>query len=120
MTADDTMSGPPPLPGRTQVLIAGGGPVGLAAAVELGQRGIDCVVVEPREVVSPRPAAVQDRQCAHHGRVGAESAPAGALYVEPEERLLFRRGVEQGEPTGVVGDAHGSSFLGSELFRRAR
>jgi ribulose 1,5-bisphosphate synthetase/thiazole synthase len=29
----------------TQVLIAGGGPVGLAAAVELGQRGIECVVI---------------------------------------------------------------------------
>jgi 2-polyprenyl-6-methoxyphenol hydroxylase-like FAD-dependent oxidoreductase len=32
----------------TQVLIAGGGPVGLSAAVELGLRGISCVVVEPR------------------------------------------------------------------------
>lgn len=73
MTADDTMSGPPPLPGRTQVLIAGGGPVGLAAAVELGQRGIDCVVVEPREVVSharPRCKTVNVRTMEHLRRWG--------------------------------------------------
>jgi 2-polyprenyl-6-methoxyphenol hydroxylase-like FAD-dependent oxidoreductase len=31
----------------TPVLIAGGGPVGLALAVELGLRGVECLVVEP-------------------------------------------------------------------------
>src|ERR1700749_5191483 len=31
-----------------QVSIVGGGPVGVALAVELGQRGIDCAVVERR------------------------------------------------------------------------
>ncbi|MCX0247539.1 FAD-dependent monooxygenase [Streptomyces drozdowiczii] len=40
------------VPGRVQVLVAGGGPVGLAAAVELGRRGIDVLVVEPRAAVS--------------------------------------------------------------------
>ena len=34
--------------GDTPVLIAGGGPVGLALAVELGLRGIKCLVAEPR------------------------------------------------------------------------
>jgi 2-polyprenyl-6-methoxyphenol hydroxylase-like FAD-dependent oxidoreductase len=33
---------------RHQVIIVGGGPVGVALAVELGQRGISCVVVERR------------------------------------------------------------------------
>jgi 2-polyprenyl-6-methoxyphenol hydroxylase-like FAD-dependent oxidoreductase len=33
---------------RHQVVIVGGGPVGLALAVELGQRGISCVLVERR------------------------------------------------------------------------
>ena len=43
---------------ETQVLIVGGGPVGLSAAVELGQRGIPCLVVEPRTEISPiRPRA---------------------------------------------------------------
>jgi 2-polyprenyl-6-methoxyphenol hydroxylase-like FAD-dependent oxidoreductase len=32
----------------TPVLIAGAGPVGLALAVELGLRGVECLVVEPR------------------------------------------------------------------------
>ena len=31
---------------RHQVVIVGGGPVGMALAVELGQRNVDCVVVE--------------------------------------------------------------------------
>src|SRR5262245_29382330 len=34
--------------GRHQVIIVGGGPVGVALAVELGQRGIACALVERR------------------------------------------------------------------------
>ncbi len=44
--ADGAAAGAPSLL-RTQVLVAGGGPVGLATAVELDSRKIDCVVVEP-------------------------------------------------------------------------
>ncbi|AQA05298.1 pentachlorophenol monooxygenase [Mycobacterium sp. MS1601] len=35
----------------TDVLVAGGGPIGLAAAVELNRRGVDCHIVDP--VVQP-------------------------------------------------------------------
>jgi 2-polyprenyl-6-methoxyphenol hydroxylase-like FAD-dependent oxidoreductase len=41
----------------TQVLIAGGGPAGLSAAVELGLRGVSCVVIEPR----PQPTRTRPR-----------------------------------------------------------
>ncbi len=61
------------LPARTQVLIAGGGPVGLAAAVELGQRGIDCIVIEPRAEVSharPRCKTINVRTMEHLRRWG--------------------------------------------------
>src|SRR5579862_5709655 len=42
---------------QTQVLIAGGGPVGLTLAIELGLRGVQCVLVEQNEQPSPEPKA---------------------------------------------------------------
>ena len=41
------------------VLIAGGGPVGLALAVELGLRGVDCVLLEKRDGVISVPKMSQ-------------------------------------------------------------
>ncbi|MGA1069033.1 MAG: FAD-dependent oxidoreductase, partial [Burkholderiaceae bacterium] len=40
---------------NTQVLIVGGGPVGMGLAIELGQRGISVVVVERYEQPQPIP-----------------------------------------------------------------
>jgi 2-polyprenyl-6-methoxyphenol hydroxylase-like FAD-dependent oxidoreductase len=46
------------VPSRVPVLVVGGGPSGLAAAIELGRRGIEVLVVEPRTVLDPlRPRA---------------------------------------------------------------
>jgi len=45
------------LPGRTTVLVVGGGPVGLVASVLLARQGIDHVVVERRSAVQMAPAA---------------------------------------------------------------
>ena len=47
----------------TQVLIAGAGPVGLSLAVDLGIRGIDCVVVEKRDgvIAVPKMSQVSSR-----------------------------------------------------------
>src|SRR5919106_1457868 len=46
------------VPSSVPVLVVGGGPSGLAAAIELGRRGIEVLVVEPRTVLAPlRPRA---------------------------------------------------------------
>ena len=37
------------------VLIAGGGPVGMTVALELGRRGIRCVLVERNETTTKHP-----------------------------------------------------------------
>jgi 2-polyprenyl-6-methoxyphenol hydroxylase-like FAD-dependent oxidoreductase len=39
------------------ILIVGAGPVGLASAIELGQRGISCLVIERNERVGYAPRA---------------------------------------------------------------
>lgn len=61
------------LPVHVQVLVAGGGPVGLAAAVELGRRGVRCLVVEERPTVSrarPRCKTLNVRTMEHLRRWG--------------------------------------------------
>jgi menaquinone-9 beta-reductase len=45
----ESLQRPAEPPASTEVLIVGGGPAGLSAAIALRQRGIDCTVVEARE-----------------------------------------------------------------------
>jgi 2-polyprenyl-6-methoxyphenol hydroxylase-like FAD-dependent oxidoreductase len=81
------------LPTTTSVLIVGGGPVGLAAGVELGTRGIDCVVLEPRETVSflrPRAKTTSARTMEHFRRWGIADKirAAAALPVSWSQRVV--------------------------------
>ena len=71
----------------TQVLISGGGPVGLAAAIELGQRGISCVIIEPRETVSrarPRCKTINVRSMEHARRWGIADRIRAAAPLSAE------------------------------------
>lgn len=114
------------IPGRTQVLIAGGGPVGLAAAVELGRRGIECVVVEPREVVSharPRCKTINVRSMEHLRRWGIadrlrERAPLPVAWSQDIVFCTSLVGHELSRFRGVLGLVHqGDRF--AELGQQA-
>src|SRR3984893_11097378 len=67
----------------TQVLIVGGGPVGLGLAIELGQRGIHCILVERH--VSPQPIPkgqnLTQRTLEHFHFWGAEKALRAARTI---------------------------------------
>lgn len=65
------------VPARAEVVIAGCGPAGLAAAVELGQRGVDVVVLEPRHTADfdrPRAKTTNIRTMEHFRRWGLADA----------------------------------------------
>ena len=78
----------------TPVLVAGGGPAGLAAATELASRGVACVVIEPRIRVShrrPRAKTTSVRTMEHLRRWGLADAlrAAAPLPVAWSQRVTF-------------------------------
>jgi hypothetical protein len=80
------------IPGEVQVVVAGGGPVGLACAVELGRRGIGCLVVEPRTTVSharPRCKTINVRSMQH--LLLADNLDAGDAGGERARRAAAER-----------------------------
>jgi 2-polyprenyl-6-methoxyphenol hydroxylase-like FAD-dependent oxidoreductase len=89
----------------TPVLIAGGGPVGLALAVELGLRGIECLVVEPRPQptrLRPRAKTLNARTMEHARRWGL----AGRLRAAAPLPVWWSRDV-----------SFCTTFLGREIAR---
>lgn len=95
----------------TSVLIAGGGPVGLALAVELGLRGVECVVVEPRlepTRLRPRAKTLNTRTMEHFRRWGLADRvrSAAPLPVSWSQDVCFRTtfvGEEITRFSGVLG-----------------
>lgn len=71
-------------PSSTSVLIAGGGPVGMALACELGMRGIDCVVVEKRDgkLHVPKMSLVSAGSMEYCRRWGIAEAVRTAVWSE--------------------------------------
>jgi 2-polyprenyl-6-methoxyphenol hydroxylase-like FAD-dependent oxidoreductase len=76
------------------VLVAGGGPAGLAAAAELALHGVECVVVEPRSQVShrrPRAKTTSVRTMEHLRRWGlaGQLRAVAPLKVAWSQRVTF-------------------------------
>src|SRR6266571_4317767 len=69
-----------------QVVIVGGGPVGVALAVELGQRGISCALVERRVEPQriPKGQNLTQRSVEHFYFWGIADALRAARVLPPE------------------------------------
>lgn len=87
----------------TDVLVAGGGPCGLVLAIELGRRGVRCLLVDPKSGTAfhPQANATQARTMEHFRRLG----------FADEIRAL---GLPPDHPTDIV---YATRFAGHELAR---
>jgi 2-polyprenyl-6-methoxyphenol hydroxylase-like FAD-dependent oxidoreductase len=104
----------------TPVLVAGGGPAGLAAAAELSLHGIGCVVIEPRTAVShrrPRAKTTSIRTMEHLRRWGiaGQLRQAAPLAVTWSQRVTFCESLAGRRITDFDG-AFGLTTRRSQLF----
>ena len=67
---------------ETDVLVIGGGPVGLAMAAELSYRGINTILIEKKPTTSDlaKAVAVNSRSMEHFRRMGLQEKLQDASY----------------------------------------
>ena len=88
---------------RIPVVIAGGGPVGMIAAIELGRRGIRCALLNDRPTTAthPKANAISSRTMEHLRRLGLSGA-------------VRARGLDDDHPTDL---AYFTRLTGYEIGR---
>lgn len=88
---------------RVPVVIAGGGPVGMIVAIELGRRGIRCALLNDRPTTAthPKANAISSRTMEHLRRLGLASA-------------VRARGLDDDHPTDL---AYFTRLTGYEIGR---
>jgi 2-polyprenyl-6-methoxyphenol hydroxylase-like FAD-dependent oxidoreductase len=111
------------LPEHAPVLIVGGGPVGLACAVELAHHGVASLVLERRPEVShlrPRAKTTSARTMEHFRRLGiaGEIRHRAGLPVEWSDAAVFCTALTGREITRITG-CFGLDLTGSELVAEA-
>ena len=78
---------------RTHVLIAGAGPVGLALAIELGHRGVSCLLVERNDRVGYAPRAkttnVRTREHLRRWGIAGKLRAASPFGVDYPSNIVF-------------------------------
>ena len=96
-----------------QVVVVGGGPVGVGLGVALGLRGISCAVIEPRSTLSriPKGQNLTQRTMEHFARWG--------VVEEMREARLMPKGYAIGELTayGNLMSEYWHAPAGRELVR---
>jgi 2-polyprenyl-6-methoxyphenol hydroxylase-like FAD-dependent oxidoreductase len=126
---------------NVQVLVVGGGPVGLTLAIELGTRGVPCLLVTENTgtTTHPRCNTASSRTMEHFRRLGfsadvrkqglpAEFPAAVAYMTRPTDELLFRLELpradagndEGGWPTSEPPHRISQIFLEELLLAKAR
>lgn len=115
----------------TELLIAGGGPFGLMLALELGKRGVRCLLVEPKPgtAYNPQANATQARTMEHFRRHGfADAVRVQGLPVDhPTDIAYFTRycghelarlQLPTAKQAGLAVKSMGGSWSGAELPHR--
>ena len=78
---------------QTDVLIIGAGPVGLALAIEMGRRGIRCIVIEQNDRVGYSPRAkttnVRTREHLRRWGIAEELRKASTLPADYPSNIVF-------------------------------